>query len=77
MWYQPTKLSEVFDIFKVQKQSKIQVVCGNTGKGCIYSYYCTFLYHSLSYSLAIFANMDIDVYIDLKRISELYIIQVI
>lgn len=56
MWYQPTKLSEVFDIFEAQKQSKIQLVCGNTGKG-------------------VFANMDVDVYIDLKRISELYIIQ--
>uniref|UniRef100_A0A1X7SDH7 Uncharacterized protein n=2 Tax=Amphimedon queenslandica TaxID=400682 RepID=A0A1X7SDH7_AMPQE len=33
VWYQPTKLSEAFDIYQANTSTNVKFVSGNTGKG--------------------------------------------
>lgn len=76
IWYHPTKLSDVFDIYHTNTNSIIKLICGDTGKGM--STKLRVPYVNDSVFVGVFKNLvKYDVYIDLKTISELYTIEVI
>ena len=73
LWYQPTTVSDVFSTMKAHSDVNVKVICGDTGKGTT-----VLVLSNVSFSQGVFKDMseDVQVYIDLKCISELQVIEV-